>query len=108
MTLGEKDRFDGSLDALMVIGPRTALSAKEIKAVDQFLMEGKSVALFLDSERVDLQPRGRWVFGSAALLVTSGLSPRGVDPTVTLLRNMNRSEHSAPRRTEGVEKFDSL
>lgn len=55
VTLGEKGRFDGSLDALMVIGPKTALSAKEIKAVDQFLMEGKSVALFLDSERVDLQ-----------------------------------------------------
>ena len=55
VTLGEKDRFDASLDALLVIGPKTALSPQEVKAVDQFLMEGKSVALFLDSMRVDLQ-----------------------------------------------------
>lgn len=53
--LGGKDRFDASLDALMVIGPKTALSPAEVKAIDQFLMEGKSVALFLDSLQVDLR-----------------------------------------------------
>ncbi|MDP3152982.1 MAG: GldG family protein [Archangium sp.] len=53
--LGQKDRFDGSLDALFVIGPKTALSPQEVKAVDQFLMEGKSVALFLDTLQVDLR-----------------------------------------------------
>jgi gliding-associated putative ABC transporter substrate-binding component GldG len=53
--LGQKDRFDASLDALLVIGPKTALSPAEVKAVDQFLMEGKSVALFLDTLQVDLR-----------------------------------------------------
>lgn len=53
--LGQKDRFDASLDALLVIGPKTALSPLEAKAIDQFLMEGKSVALFLDSLQVDLR-----------------------------------------------------
>lgn len=53
--LGQKDRFDASLDALLVIGPKTALSPLEVKAVDQFLMEGKSVALFLDTLQVDLR-----------------------------------------------------
>lgn len=53
--LGEKDRFDTSLDALFVIGPKTALSPAEVKALDQFLMEGKSVALFLDTLQVDLR-----------------------------------------------------
>lgn len=53
--LGQKDRFDTSLDALLVIGPKTALSPAEVKALDQFLMEGKSVALFLDTLQVDLR-----------------------------------------------------
>ncbi len=53
--LGDKDRFDSALDALLVIGPKTALSAAEIKALDQFLMAGKSAALFLDTLQVDLR-----------------------------------------------------
>lgn len=53
--LGAQDRFDASLDALLVIGPKTALSPAEVKALDQFLMEGESVALFLDSLQVDLK-----------------------------------------------------
>lgn len=50
-----KDRFDTALDALLVVGPKTALNAQEVKALDQFLMEGKSVALFLDTLQVDLK-----------------------------------------------------
>ena len=50
-----KDRFDATLDALIVIGPKTALPPNEVKALDQFLMEGKSVALFLDTMQVDLK-----------------------------------------------------
>jgi|APLak6261679142_1056127.scaffolds.fasta_scaffold00064_50 gliding-associated putative ABC transporter substrate-binding component GldG len=53
--LGQAERFDVALDALLIIGPKTALSPAEVKAVDQFLMEGKSVAMFLDSLQVDLQ-----------------------------------------------------
>ena len=53
--LGQKDRFDTSLDAIFVIGPKTPLSPAEVKALDQFLMEGKSVALFLDTLQVDLR-----------------------------------------------------
>lgn len=53
--LGQQDRFDASLDALLVIGPKTALSPTEVMALDQFLMEGKSVALFLDTLQVDLR-----------------------------------------------------
>jgi gliding-associated putative ABC transporter substrate-binding component GldG len=53
--LGQADRFDASLDALFVIGPKTALSPAEQKAIDQFLMQGKSVALFLDRLQVDFR-----------------------------------------------------
>lgn len=51
--LGAQERFDASLDALLVIGPKTPLSDKEQLALDQFLMEGKSVGLFLDTLQVD-------------------------------------------------------
>lgn len=54
-TLAGKDRFDSSFDALFVIGPKTALPPAELKALDQFLMSGKSVALFLDTVQVDLR-----------------------------------------------------
>lgn len=50
-----KERFDTALDALLVVGPKTALNPQEVKALDQFLMEGKSVALFLDTLQVDLK-----------------------------------------------------
>jgi gliding-associated putative ABC transporter substrate-binding component GldG len=53
--LGQKERFDPDLDALYVVGPKTALAPNELKAVDQFLMEGKSVAFFLDTVHVDLK-----------------------------------------------------
>jgi len=49
------ERFDAALDAILVIGPKTALPAAEVKALDQFLMQGKAVALFLDRAQVDLQ-----------------------------------------------------
>jgi ABC-type uncharacterized transport system involved in gliding motility auxiliary subunit len=54
--LSGKERFDASLDALFVLGPKKALAApNELKAIDQFLMEGRSVAFFLDSVQVDLR-----------------------------------------------------
>lgn len=53
--LGAKERFDEGLDALFVMGPKKALAPNELKAIDQFLMEGRAVAFFLDSVHVDLR-----------------------------------------------------
>jgi ABC-type uncharacterized transport system involved in gliding motility auxiliary subunit len=53
--LSGKERVDADLDALLVIGPKTAFQKNELKAIDQFVMEGKSVAFFLDSLQVDLK-----------------------------------------------------
>ncbi len=53
--LAGKERVDADIDALLVIGPKTAFQKNEVKALDQFVMEGKSVAFFLDSLQVDLK-----------------------------------------------------
>ena len=53
--LASKERVDADIDALLVIGPKTAFQPHELKAIDQFVMEGKSVAFFLDSVQVDLK-----------------------------------------------------
>lgn len=53
--LSGKERVDADVDALLVIGPKTAFQQNELKAIDQFVMEGKSVAFFLDSLQVDLK-----------------------------------------------------
>jgi gliding-associated putative ABC transporter substrate-binding component GldG len=53
--LSGKERVDADIDALLVIGPKTAFQPHELKALDQFIMEGKSVAFFLDSVQVDLK-----------------------------------------------------
>lgn len=50
-----KERFDADLDALFVFGPEKPLAPNELKAVDQLLMEGKPVAMFLDSLHLDLR-----------------------------------------------------
>ncbi|MCP3143226.1 GldG family protein [Pyxidicoccus xibeiensis] len=51
--LSGKERVDADVDALLVIGPKTQLQPGELKAIDQFVMAGKSVAFFLDSVQVD-------------------------------------------------------
>ncbi|MBZ4418466.1 GldG family protein [Myxococcus sp. RHSTA-1-4] len=53
--LSGKERVDADVDALLVVGPKTAFQPAEVKAIDQFVMEGKSVAFFLDSVQVDLK-----------------------------------------------------
>lgn len=76
LDLGSKDKVDDDVDALMVLGPKTALKANEVKAIDQFLMKGKSVAFFLDTVRVDLktfQPTPV-EHGLTSLLQTYGIS----------------------------------
>lgn len=55
VTLSGKEKFDEGLDALFVMGPKTALAPNELKAIDQFLMEGKAAAFFVDSVHVDLR-----------------------------------------------------
>lgn len=42
-------------DALLVIGPKESFSDQELRAIDQFLMKGKSAAFFLDRVSVDLR-----------------------------------------------------
>jgi gliding-associated putative ABC transporter substrate-binding component GldG len=51
--LSSKDKVDEDVDALLVIGPTKPLKESEIKAIDQFLMQGKSVGFFLDSLQVN-------------------------------------------------------
>ncbi len=50
-----KDRFDADVDGLMVIGPQKPLQPNELKAIDQLLMEGKPVAMFLDTVHFDMR-----------------------------------------------------
>ncbi|MBL8933460.1 MAG: GldG family protein, partial [Archangium sp.] len=74
--LSGKDRFDAGLDALFVLGPKKALAPNELKAIDQFLMEGRSVAFFLDSVQVDLRTfePSEATHGLAAMLSTYGVT----------------------------------
>lgn len=53
--LGPKDRFEAEVDAVFVMGPKKPLAPNELKAIDQFLMEGKPVAFMVDSVSVDLR-----------------------------------------------------
>jgi gliding-associated putative ABC transporter substrate-binding component GldG len=53
LDLGAKNKIDDDVDGLLVLGPKTPLKPNELKAVDQFLMKGKSVGFFLDSVLVD-------------------------------------------------------
>jgi gliding-associated putative ABC transporter substrate-binding component GldG len=71
-----QERFDASLDALFVLGPGKALEAREQKAIDQLLMEGKAVAFFLDTVHMDLrtfQPTPVQ-HGLTAMLATYGVT----------------------------------
>jgi len=53
LDLSSKDKVDEDVDALLIIGPAKPLKENEIKAIDQFLMRGKSAAFFLDVVHVD-------------------------------------------------------
>ncbi len=55
LDLSSKDKVDEDVDALLIIGPAKPLMENEIRAIDQFLMQGKSAAFFLDSVHVDLK-----------------------------------------------------
>jgi len=53
--LGAAERFAPEIDALFILGPERPLQPNELKAVDQLIMEGKPVAMFLDSMHLDLR-----------------------------------------------------
>ena len=71
-----KDKVEDGVDALLVLGPQTAFKPNELRAVDQFLMQGKSAAFFLDSLHVDLKTFESTPseHGLGALLATYGLT----------------------------------
>ncbi|MFZ9886863.1 MAG: GldG family protein [Myxococcota bacterium] len=52
---GEGGAIDDSFDALLVLGPKEAYGADELKAIDAFLMKGRSAAFLLDQVSVDLR-----------------------------------------------------
>jgi gliding-associated putative ABC transporter substrate-binding component GldG len=74
--LDGKDRFDADLDALLVLGPKTALPPSAQEAIDQFLMAGKSVGLFLDRVQVDLRTfeQSQAAHGLKDMLATYGVT----------------------------------
>lgn len=51
--LGVSEKVAEDVDALLVLGPKTALKPNELKALDQFLMHGKSIGFFVDAVQVD-------------------------------------------------------
>lgn len=53
--LGQNLTLGDDIDALWVLGPKTALSVESQKAIDQFILKGKSVGFFLDNVHVDLK-----------------------------------------------------
>lgn len=53
LDLTGKQKIDDDVDAILVIGPKTAFKPEELKAIDQFLMQGKAAAFFLDVLQVD-------------------------------------------------------
>lgn len=73
--LAAKERVDAEIDALLVIGPKTAFQPNEVKAIDQFVMEGKSVAFFLDAVQVDTRTfeASEATHGLGPLLETYGI-----------------------------------
>lgn len=51
----DEGKVPDDVDVLLVIGPQQAWSDAEIKAVDSWLMQGKSAAFFLDRYTIDLK-----------------------------------------------------
>ena len=67
--------FDASIDAIFVLGPKQPVDDKTQQALDQFVMQGKSVGFFLDNASVDLktfQPTAT-AHGLTSLLETWGV-----------------------------------
>ena len=52
---GADAKIPDDVDAILVVGPDSAYSDDELKAVDTFLMAGKAAGFFLDRHKVDLR-----------------------------------------------------
>jgi len=53
--LAQAATIPDDVDGLFIVGPRTPFSPAAQRAVDQFIMKGKSVAFFLDAVDVDIK-----------------------------------------------------
>lgn len=58
-----KNSIPDSIDTLIIAGPKNAFSDWELLQIDQFLMKGKSIALFLDSFREVKKSGKQQMFG---------------------------------------------
>lgn len=55
LTEGEATKVPDDVDALVVVGPNTAYTEAELKAIDEFIMKGKGAGFLLDRAQVDLR-----------------------------------------------------
>jgi gliding-associated putative ABC transporter substrate-binding component GldG len=55
LDLSQTPEVPEDVDVVLVVGPRTPLSADELKALDGFVTRGGSLAAFLDAVKPDLQ-----------------------------------------------------
>lgn len=54
ITISEKG-IEGDIDSLCIVGPKRPFNDKEITAIEQFLLQGKSIAMLLDSHDVSME-----------------------------------------------------
>lgn len=52
---GAEAKIPDDVDAILVVGPQSAYSDDELKAIDAFMMQGKAAGFFLDRTKVDLR-----------------------------------------------------
>jgi gliding-associated putative ABC transporter substrate-binding component GldG len=55
LSSGGEAKVPDDVDAALVIGPNTGYSDDELRAIDDFLMQGKGAGFFLDRAQVDLK-----------------------------------------------------
>ncbi len=55
LDLSQTPQVPEDVDAVIVVGPTTPLSDAELRAIDSFVMSGRSAAFFLDNTKPDLQ-----------------------------------------------------
>jgi ABC-type uncharacterized transport system involved in gliding motility auxiliary subunit len=68
-----EDGIPDSIDTMIIAGPKEAFNDWELYQIDQFLMKGKSLALFLDAFR-EIQPRQQQGFQQPVYLpINTGL-----------------------------------
>jgi gliding-associated putative ABC transporter substrate-binding component GldG len=55
LSSGAEAKVPDDVDAILVVGPQSAYSDDELKAIDTFLMGGKAAGFFIDRNKVDLR-----------------------------------------------------